>query len=258
MRIVSLVPSITETIVALGLKDKIVGCTSFCVRPPDLHHSAKIIGGTKNPKIDLIKELKPTHIVTNSEENRPADIAACKAIASSHDTFPKTVYDVVPMLKGLGEFLGTNSSATAMCHQIEEAIQSLKEKPFGRDRRFVYLIWEDPYMSVNDETYISSMLKLAGFKNAVASKDRYPKMTVDEMKALKPDLIFMSSEPFPFRKRNLATLKEAWPKCPPVMWADGQELSWYGVSTVRGLSSMLRMNEGEAKIIRDFKSDAPV
>ncbi len=254
-RIVSLVPSLTHTLCEFGLLDEIVGCTSFCVDPPSLRRTCQSIGGTKNPDIDLIKSLRPTHIFSNDEENTPLHIAACEAIAPTFRCLPKSPLDVPKLLEDMWLFLGLKKIGTEMktrcgSKSLSKAIADLELKS-KTSKSFLYLIWRNPWMVAGPDTYISQSLSLLGWNNVIdPNLERYPTITAKAAENLSPDLVIMSSEPYPFRIRDADALKEEWPSCPTIFWADGQLLSWFGS---KSLELIQHMNSIEAENIADGK-----
>lgn len=250
MRIVSLVPSLTESVCELGLRGQLVGCTPFCVRPAGLQRTAVLVGGTKNPDLAAIAALKPTHVLVNDEENKPEHIEALTALAPTLRTFPKDPRDVPPMMRDLGRFLGV-AAAEDWARDIEGAISAMS---FGTRKRFLYYIWREPYMVAARDTYISAMLELAGWENALpAGGVRYPELTVEAARALRPDVILLSTEPYPFRIRDAERLKSEWPDAPEMLKADGQLFSWYGTLAKEALAQMARWTAGaDQHIVRPF------
>ena len=123
LRIVSLVPSLTHMVCDFGLKPSVVGCTTFCVDPPDLRRTAVDIGGTKNPDLDKIASLRPTHILVNEEENKPEHIVACEALAPTLRTFPKTPSDVPGLLRTVGAWLGKADAGERWAIEVEEGLR---------------------------------------------------------------------------------------------------------------------------------------
>jgi iron complex transport system substrate-binding protein len=242
MRIVTLVPSITKTLCDLGLKNQIVGITNFCVDPPDLHRTAVRVGGTKDPDLEGIKKLNPTHIILNTEENRSVDIIALSTHFSTLVTFPKTPHDVPNMLRQLGEFLGVRQDAQ---HLADDILMKIDRASGGRSwqdllgKRFLYLIWRDPWMAVGKDTYISNFLELIGLVNAWKSSERYPELRLEDVPDLNVDVILLSSEPWAFRKRDAAYIRNVLgSKCPSLFWIDGKALSWYGSTTAEVLTAI--------------------
>lgn len=235
-RIVSLVPSLTETVVSLGIGDELVGITKFCVEPPGLHRTAALVGGTKDPELEAIFALKPTHVFVNEEENKPEHIAELARRVPTLNTFPKGPADVPGMLREMAAFLGAGAAAEELARAIEAELERAEGTQVGR--RALYYIWREPYMVVAEDTYISAMMKALGYENAVKdAATRYPELTVAAAKALRPDVIFLSTEPYPFRKRDVERLQGEWAdeKAPPILKADGRLFSWYGSATLAAL-----------------------
>lgn len=240
MRIVSLVPSITKTLCDLGLKNQIVGITNFCVDPPNLHRTADRVGGTKDPNLTRIAELNPTHIILNQEENRQVDIDVLKAHFNVLVTFPKTPQDVPDMLNQLGAYLGVETLAQDLAHDVIAKIDLVKGTNYWLEllgKRFLYLIWQDPWMAVGRDTYISNFLELLGLQNALNGSERYPVVNLEDVNNLNIDVVMLSSEPWPFRKRDADFIRQTLgPKCPKLYWIDGKAFSWYGATTIEALT----------------------
>lgn len=152
-RIVSLVPSLTETVVELGLRAELVGCTSFCVEPPSLHRDVVIVGGTKDFTVERVLSLWPTHVVANQEENTRELVEALRDRVPTLVTFPRSPEDVPMMMRSLGTFLGCPGPAAKLAAALEAALVD-RGVPHGEQRRFLYLIWRDPYMIAGPDTYI--------------------------------------------------------------------------------------------------------
>jgi len=251
MRIVSLVPSLTHAVCDLGLREALVGVTKFCVEPKGLHRTAAIVGGTKDPDLAKIEDLKPTHIIVNEEENKPEHIAACRAIAPTLSTFPKSPYDVPDLLRNLGSFLGAVPMGEKWAGSIEERIATISRVRPANQQRVLYFIWREPYMVAGRQTYIQAMLEFLGFQNAAETQaDRYPTLNLDQMRALTPQMLLLSSEPYPFRARDAKRLAEEWgADVPPTRWIDGQLMSWYGTMTLTALEEILKFLSGEPTVI---------
>lgn len=243
MRIVSLVPSLSETVVGQGLRDHLVGCTQFCVEPKDLHRTAKVVGGTKDFDLDLIRALKPTHILANQEENPKELILALQKEFPLLLTFPKSPYDVPAMLRDMDQFL----EVKAFEPLAEELDLLFKEKlSFASPRRFLYFIWREPYMLSGRDTYISRFLECFGWENAFAGEERYPAVTMDEMKSMNVQTLLMSTEPYPFRKRDALRFRDDWGNnCPEILKIDGRLLSWHGTATVEAWKLLQAVAEGQ-------------
>lgn len=241
MKIVCLVPSLSKTICDLGLKKDLVGITNFCVDPPDLFRTARRIGGTKDPNLDLICEINPTHVVVNEEENRVKDVEFLKSRFETLVTFPKSPSDVPDLFRRLGRFLNDCPAAEVFANKIETEIaqwHSAASWSQKMGKRFLYLIWRDPWMAASRDTYISRFLELLGLQNVIFDDNRYPVVDVSKYTKEDVDLIFMSSEPWPFRKRDAEGLRALLADgCPTIYWIDGKACSWYGSQTLEALSA---------------------
>lgn len=237
MRIISLVPSLSETIVDLGLRSSLVGCTQFCVEPKDLHRTAKIIGGTKDFSLDEIRRLQPTHILANQEENPKELVLELEKEFPLLLTFPKSPFDVPNMLKDLSMFLNVDfSQAVETVSRDLQAISGLRDKGLLKEKKFLYFIWREPYMVVGRDTYISRFLEAFGFENVCNGPERYPMLEIEAIKASQAEIIFFSTEPYPFRKRDAERLRAAWSGCPEIRKIDGRLMSWYGTMTSEAIA----------------------
>lgn len=238
MRLVSLCPSLTETVFRLGRGSSLVGRTKFCVEPHGDVDSVERVGGTKNPKLERIVALRPDLVLMNEEENRREDALALRengvAVLS---TFAKDVPGAIDSVVEIGRAIAAEAAALKMATTLrqraaEVALRATKRSPL----HFVYLIWRQPFMAAAEGTYIDSLLTLAGGKNAVSSSAiRYPE--VDPETLINAELILLSSEPFPFAEKHRAELcAETGISDEKVRLVDGQLLSWHGARTLEGLN----------------------
>ena len=221
-RIVSLVPSLTEWLVALGLEDELVGITTFCVHPPHLKSRITKVGGTKNPNIDRIRELQPTVVVLNKEENRPEDADALSEFTTLLVTEISSVTQAWEEMKRIARYFGKSEDRANELHSLWERIQ----KP-GNNASVLYLIWRNPWMAAGSETYISSVLEHLGYQNVLKNEKRYPQLTQEQLMELSPNYVFLSSEPYPFKKQHLEEVQHLFPNSNVVL-VDGEKYSWYG------------------------------
>jgi len=221
-RIISLVPSQTELLVDLGLEDRIVGVTKFCVHPRNLREEKTIVGGTKNYRFDVIDSLQPDLIIGNKEEN---DQERIEILASMYPVWMSdilTVEDSLKMILGLGKITDTLYKAEELVNQLK--IELNTSVPFKGTA--VYLIWNEPIMVAGKNTFINEMLSIAGFKNLIRTS-RYPEVNIEDLQALEPDYLLLSSEPFPFKDKHLSYFKTLLPNS-SVRIVDGELFSWYG------------------------------
>ena len=236
-RIVSLVPSLTELVVDLGLRTKIVGITKFCVHPEDLRQSTVIIGGTKNVRIDKIKSLAPDIIIANKEENTLQIVSQLEKIAPVWVTDIANERDNLITIADFGKIFNRQKEAADLVSRIsleQEKLSRIKTR--FSSKKVLYLIWKNPYMAAGSGTYIDAMLRLNGFENYCANEMRYPEIDLDDInKNSSPDLIFLSSEPYPFKENDRRELEVPFPSANVVL-VDGEMFSWYGSRALKAIS----------------------
>ena len=221
-RIISLVPSQTELLFDLGLDQRVVGITKFCVHPKEWFRTKARIGGTKKLNFNTISDLNPDLIIANKEENNKEDIERLEK------DFPVWVSDInnldsaLEMIRLVGEI--TSTDASELVSKIERNFQQLK--PFYPEQKTLYLIWKNPYMSAGSDTFIHDIMKRCGFENAI-SDSRYPQLSEQNIVALKPELVLLSSEPFPFKAKHIEELHGLLPNA-EIKLVNGEMFSWYG------------------------------
>jgi ABC-type Fe3+-hydroxamate transport system substrate-binding protein len=239
MRLVSLCPSLTELVFDLGLGDSLVGRTKFCVHPEGAVDRIERVGGTKNPKVARIVELAPDLVLLNEEENRREDAEALVAAGVRiHSSFPKDAVDTAAMVRSIGAAVARPAEAEAIARDIEARAARVAARAAGEpDVSYAYLIWREPIMTVNGDTFVSALLGLAGGRNVFADRDdRYPTVTAAELAAADPDLVLLSSEPFPFQQKHADELAQATGLGRDrFTLVDGEMLSWHGSRTPRGI-----------------------
>jgi ABC-type Fe3+-hydroxamate transport system substrate-binding protein len=244
MRVVSLCPSLTELVFDLGRGDALVGRTKFCVHPADRVAAVPSVGGTKNPKIERVVALAPDLVLLNEEENRREDAEALAAAGVPlHVSFPKDASGTAAMVRDLGRALGAGDAAARLADDIERRAATVRARAMARRAggeppvRWAYLIWRRPWMAVRDDTFVSALLDQAGGENVFAGADaRYPEITAAALGAADPDVVLLSSEPFPFADVHGDELasESALPRDRFVL-ADGELLSWHGARTADGV-----------------------
>ncbi len=222
-RIISLVPSQTELLAYLGLDQQVVGITKFCVHPKDWGGRKAIVGGTKKLDIDLIEGLKPDLIIANKEENNKEDITLLAKRYPVWVSDVVTLSDAYTMIKMLGDLSNTSTKAIVLVQRIEDRFAKLKSFPA---ERVLYLIWRKPWMAAGQHTFINSMLEEASFKNVIDA-DRYPVLNDEDIVRLNPSLVFLTSEPYPFKEKHQLELQQILPMA-KVIFVDGEMFSWYG------------------------------
>ncbi len=238
-RIVSLVPSITELLFDLGLGEAVVGRTAFCVHPRNRVKSAKSIGGTKQVNVDKLKGLSPSHVIVNVDET-PRELAedmarlGCEVVV----THPVEVRDNLELYRLIGRLFARESRAEALCARFETAYENLTAiAQTLPERRVLYLIWKDPWMTVSRDTYISRMLALARWRTIDVPGDaRYPAMALTNDLLSTADLVLFSSEPFPFKQHHIEAFHaEFADHAAKATIIDAEMVSWYGSRAVSGL-----------------------
>lgn len=224
-RIISLVPSQTELLFDLGLEDKLVGITNYCIHPKDKCKKVKKIGGTKDFSLEKIAALKPDLIIANKEENEQNLIEelAKKYPVWLSDIF--TLNDSFEMMRAIGEMTSTENMAQQIIKDIKNEFSLLKINPTENKKRVLYFIWREPYMLAGAETFISDMLRFFGFEQI--QTERYPVFSAQEIITFQPDVIFLSSEPYPFKTKHIQEFENLCPKA-QVFIVDGELFSWYG------------------------------
>ena len=230
-RIVSIVPSQTELLYHLGLRDEVIGITKFCIHPAEWFTSKARIGGTKQLHIEKIRELKPDLILANKEEN---DVDQIQTLC---EEFPVWISEI----RNLEEALDMIRSVGAITARIEESEKLKAEIQVAADiflpaknRTAAYFIWNDPMMSVNCDTFIHAMMKHAGFTNVFDGRkdSRYPNISEQDLIAANPEIVLLSSEPFPFEQKHADYFQSILPDSEVVL-VDGEMFSWYGSRLVR-------------------------
>ena len=232
-KIISLVPSISELLWDLGLEERMVGITKFCIHPNKMYRTIERVGGTKKIHHNRIDDLNPDLIIANKEENtRPM-------VEKLEKKYPVWVSDVndfpsaMKMIENLGTICGVEENATELIRKIKAKRSKWKEKASsGKKPRVIYLIWRDPWMVVAGDTFVHEMLNEAGYTNAFKDSSRYPKCSMEDMKQLNPDYLFLSSEPYPFKEKHIAELTGVLPEAKIVL-VDGELFSWYGSRLLR-------------------------
>lgn len=277
MRIVSLVPSLTEYLLDLGLGDQVVGRTRFCIHPRDRVRRIDIVGGTKNPSLSKIRSLKPDLIVANREENRKEDIDTLQErVDDGSDpadvmvTQIRTVEEALSEMMRIGRRCGREKEAQRWVRDIQGVRMQGGDRggdrggALGRNRggalcsaegstqqgsqgrfqkiRVAYLIWRDPWMTIGSDTYIHSVLEEWGFQNIFSDQERYPVVTLEEIRRRHPACILLSSEPFPFKEKHQTEIEMAIPDTRAFL-INGEWTSWYGSRMKIGFEEMNAFRE---------------
>ncbi len=240
-RIISLVPSQTELLYDLGLTEEVVGITKFCVHPEEWFRSKTRIGGTKKIDIEKIRALQPDLIIGNKEENEKEQI---EMLMQEFPVWMSDIYtlkDSFDMIMRIGTITGKAQEAAILKLMIESEFRNLiafvsnqksnisQHTSHSSSLSVAYFIWKGPYMVAGSNTFIDDMLQLCGMKNVFSGTDfmRYPEISMETLKNADPQLILLSSEPYPFKEKHIIDLKGICPDA-TVRLVDGEMFSWYG------------------------------
>jgi len=234
-RIVSLIPSVTETLFALGLGESVAGCTIYCTQPPDGVAGKTRVGGEKNPELEVIRGLGADLVIANIEENVREHVETLRGWGIPvYVTYPRTVADGIRLIRELGAIAGAGERAAQIAGPLEERYARVRAQSEGRRRQRVFCpIWRNPYMTVNRDTYVHDMLAVCGGDNVFGGlATRYPEVTLEEVAAARPEVILLPDEPYRFRRAHLADfaphVEIPAVKNGRIHLVDGKLLSWYG------------------------------
>ena len=222
-RIISIVPSQSELLWDLGLRDELVGITKFCIHPKEMFNSIERVGGTKTLNIEKIRALKPELIIGNKEENEQSQILE---LQKDFPVWMSDIYnleDALQMIELVGELVNQSNKANQIKNNIQHSFLELQKV----SKTGLYLIWNKPYMAAGRATFIGDMLQKIGIQNVLEQSSRYPELSLSDIKALNPDVIFLSSEPYPFKQEHIKELQNDLPNS-KVILVDGELFSWYG------------------------------
>ncbi|HEY2583779.1 MAG TPA: helical backbone metal receptor [Mucilaginibacter sp.] len=223
-RIISVVPSQTELLFFLGLNEEVIGITKFCIHPADKFKATAKVGGTKTLNINKIKALNPDLIIANKEENELSQIEELTALLPVWISDINNLTDALSMIEKVGELVGREAQANTLSQAIMREFDSHKVKPLNLAA--AYFIWRKPYMIVGKNTFIDSMLQKCGLTNAF-DLERYPEVYPGMITDANPNVIFLSSEPYPFKERHITEFKTLLPDA-IIKLVDGEIFSWYG------------------------------
>jgi ABC-type Fe3+-hydroxamate transport system substrate-binding protein len=224
-KIISLVPSITELLADIGLDEEVTGITKFCSSPPEWKDRKTRVGGTKNIHLDIIHSLEPDLILANKEENVKEQVEACAAHYPVWVSDIETLDDACEMIQQVGLMTGRIAESEMLYTGIRENFARLI--PNVPPLTVAYLIWRDPFMTVGHDTFIHHMLCCAGFDNVCKDASRYPVITMSELIERRPQVLMLSSEPYPFNLQHLEEMQQLLPATKTIL-VDGSMFSWYG------------------------------
>ena len=243
-RVISLVPSQTELLCDLGLEENIIGITKFCVHPFHLKSVKKIIGGTKKVHYEKIKLLQPDLIIANKEENTLEIVEELRKICPVWVTNVITFEDNMQMISDFGRIFKHRTEAQKWIDKINFAHSDLRnflaDKP---EKKAAYFIWKNPYMVAGSHNFINEMLKLNHFKNIYENRGRYPEIELRKMRMEgDPDLVFLSSEPYPFKEEDAFEIGRFTHHAKTV-FVDGEMFSWYGSRILKAFAYFKKLHE---------------
>ena len=244
-RIVSLVPSQTELLYDLGLEESIVGITKFCVHPFHFKSTKKSIGGTKKVHFERIRLLQPDIIIANKEENTKEIVEELSKICPVWVTDIITIEDNFKMIECFGILFNKRTESQKWIAKINFAyndfLNFIKDKEV---QKAAYFIWANPYMVAGNNTFINEMLKLNNFQNIYDTKEeRYPEISIEKMQTEgNPDLVLLSSEPFPFADKHAFEIGRYVPRAKTV-FVDGEMFSWYGSRLLKAFEYFKKLHE---------------
>ena len=240
-RIVSIVPSQTELLFDLGLADEVIGITKFCIHPIEKFASKTKIGGTKKLLIEKIRDLKPDLIIGNKEENTQSEVELLM------QEFPVWMSDISNLeeamltITQIGELVDRAPEAAYLNHLINAGFKDLQTLAVEKNinQTVAYLIWKDPYMFAGKDTFIDDILRKIGLNNVI-QQSRYPEIELSQLQTLNSQLIFLSSEPYPFKQKHIDEIQLALPNA-KVMLVDGEMFSWYGSRLVKAVNYLFHL-----------------
>ncbi len=237
-------PSQTELLFDLGLENEVVGLTKFCVHPYHAKQVKTVVGGTKKIRMDKIQQLNPDIILCNKEENTKEIVAACSKICDVHVSDIVTLEDAIALIRYYGDIFNKRVEATAMIdklkYKLDDFLNYIKNK---KSFKVAYFIWRNPWMAAGNKTFINYLLKLNKFDNIYSNKDRYPEI---ELKKIRlegdPDLVFLSSEPYPFKDEHAFEVGR-FSHHSKTVFVDGEMFSWYGSRLLNSFDYFKKLRE---------------
>lgn len=244
-RIVSVVPSQTELLSGLGLDEEVAGITRFCVRPSGwLGHKTRV-GGTKKLDIGVIRSLHPDLILANKEENSREQLEELMEEFTVWISDIATLAEALDMIRSVGVLTGREARAAVLAQHIEERFGALATNRLAGQAarpRACYLIWHRPWMAAGSGTFIDEMMGYCGLENALGHLPRYPAVRPEQLQDCRPDVVLLSSEPFPFAEKHAAEMRLILPGA-KILFVDGEMFSWYGSRLVAAPAYLRQLRE---------------
>jgi ABC-type hemin transport system substrate-binding protein len=251
---VSLVPSLTETLFAIGAGGRVVGVTRFCTEPPDSVKDIPRVGGTKDVDVTAVIDLAPDLVIANAEENEREHVEALIATGLPVViTFPVTVRQAVSGIQTLVEITGSHEPGDTIAGEAERELELVEaSSPTGRRPRVFCPVWRRPWMAVGPGTYADDLIRVCGGENAFgSSSERYPETTLDEVAELEPDVILLPDEPYPFAQKHrheLIALDVPAARTGRIYVVDGKDMFWYGPRIPGSLRRVRRVLQGDTGV----------
>lgn len=242
-RIVSLVPSQTELLFDLGLNEEIIGITKFCIHPIEKFATCTKVGGTKKLKIDQIRALAPDLIIGNKEENTQSEIELLMSEFPIWMSDISHLEDAMQTITQIGELVDRAPEASYLNHLILAGFNDLQVLAVEKNiqQSVAYLIWKNPYLFAGTNTFIDDVLRKIGLQNVI-KQSRYPELNLDQLVVLNPQLVFLSSEPYPFATKHIEEIQSVLPNA-KVMLVDGEMFSWYGSRLVKAVNYLFHLQD---------------
>jgi len=243
-RIVSLVPSQTELLHYLGLEEETVGITKFCLHPNDWFRNKTRVGGTKTVDIEKVMALKPDLIIANKEENQKEQILDLMEKCPLWLSDIVTLEDSCKMIESVGELTETETKARDLIKKLKVNFSKIREtnSKLNQSKKTAYFIWQKPYMVAGNGTFINEIMQIAGFENIFSDQDRYPVVSEEELQTAAPEVILLSSEPFPFSDKHIKKFAELCPNA-TIRLVDGELFSWYGSRLLHTADYLAKLRE---------------
>ena len=232
-------PSQTELLFDMELYDEVVGITKFCVHPAEYVKDKEVVGGTKNFNFEKIASLKPDLILANKEENYKEGVDILRQKYPVWVSDISTLDDAFEMINYIGDMTGRELEAAQLERRISNSFRFLRK---GSRIRTAYLIWRDPYMTVGSDTFIHHLMARAGFANVFDNRKRYPTVTEHQLRAANPELILLSSEPYPFSEKHLEEFRAICPNA-ELLLVDGELFSWHGSRLKHSAAYLQKLKE---------------
>ncbi len=238
-RIISIVPSQTELLYDLGLDTEVVGITKFCIHPEKWFQSKTRVGGTKQLNLETIRKIQPDLIIANKEENTQQQLEILMKEFPVWISDIKSLNDAYEMIEQIGVITNRHNQSVAINQQIKNEFSKLEN---FKAITAAYFIWNEPLMTIGNDTFINEMMKHCCFKNVFEKNNRYPEITESDLQKINPELILLSSEPYPFKEKNKAYFQNVCPQS-KVLLVDGEMFSWYGSRLIKSPASFIQLRK---------------